>query len=412
MTTQLQSARTQHHPPRAEALDALVIGGGLAGSAAAIELARAGKAVALVERSAHAHDKVCGEFLSGEAIADLHALGVDPVRLGAVPIDRVRLAGRWPLREAPLPFPALSLTRRVLDDALLHRAADAGALVLRERSAESLARTSTGWSAEVAGPTRRYTLAADHILLATGKHDLRGLPRPPGPQNDLVAFKMYFTLAADQVRELASAVELLLFADGYAGLQLVDPTTANLCCVVRKSRLRTLGGGWSAVLAAMEADNPHLQRRLAGAQPLLSRALALSGIPYGFVRREAIAETLWTVGDQAAVIPSFTGDGMALALHSGRLAAHMLLSGEPASSYQAALHEQTKRQVDLSTALSRGLLAQPQRTLLELAATVWPGMLRAIAAGTRLARRHRLVRTENRDQTSEKQESAQTRTSI
>jgi flavin-dependent dehydrogenase len=372
------------------ALDVLVLGGGVAGAGAAIELARAGRRVAVLEKTEQAHDKVCGDFLSAEAIADLGELGVDAAGLGAVAIQKVRLAGSFGVQEVRLPFRALSLTRRRLDEAMLRRAAEAGALVLRGHAVEALARRAEGWSVEVQGPSLRYELTAPQAVLATGKHDLRGLARPAGVQSDLVAFKMYFRLAREQAEELRGAVELGLFRDGYAGLQPVEDGAANLCCVIRKRRLRALGGGWDSVLAAMLRDNALLRRRLAGAEPLLGRPLAVSAIPYGFVRREAPGEGLWAVGDQAAVIPSFTGDGISLALHSGRLAAGMLCGGESAMEYQRRLHAQVKRQVSLATVVSRGLVTRPQRAVLESAAWMWPGALRAVAAGTRLAAKHRL----------------------
>lgn len=391
----MNEARALRHTDDAAAgetaLEVLVLGGGVAGAAAAIELARAGRRVAVLEKTAQAHDKVCGEFLSAEAMDDLRGLGVAAEELGAVALTRVRLAGGLGVREARLPFAASSLTRRRLDEAMLRRAAEAGALVLRGYTVESLVRRAGGWSVELAGPSRRYALEAPDVVMATGKHDLRGLPRPLGAQSDLVAFKMYFRLAPEQAAAIQSAVELVLFREGYAGLQPVEAGTANLCCVVRKSRLRELDGGWEALLASMLCDSAHLRGRLEGAEPLLARALAVGSIPYGFVRREALSEGLWAVGDQAAVIPSFTGDGMSLALHSGRLAARMICSGEGAMAYQRRLHAQVSRQVALATVLSRGLVAQPQRAALELAAWAWPGALRMVAAGTRLAAEHRVA---------------------
>ena len=67
----------------------------LAGSMAALRLARAGRQVMLVEREVAAHAKVCGEFLSPEAVAYLRQAGVDPLALGAASIGRLRvLKGR------------------------------------------------------------------------------------------------------------------------------------------------------------------------------------------------------------------------------------------------------------------------------------------------------------------------------
>lgn len=365
-------------------LDVLIAGGGVAGAAAAIELAGAGRRVVLIERKTEAHDKVCGEFVSAEAIEDLRELKVDVAALGAVRIDTLRFMGRFARREMRLPFAAVSLTRRTLDEALLRRAAETDAQVVRGAAVESLRQVQGGWRVEVAEARRSYALEARQVVLATGKHDLRGLSRPAGTQNDLAAFKMYFRLKPAQAEALDHTIELVLFDGGYAGLQLVEDGTANLGWVLQKDRLRALGGRWETLLAHMLRSHPSLRARMEGAEPLLTRPLAVGSLPYGFVRREAIAEAVWAVGDQAAVIPSFTGDGISLALFSGRLAAQRLLAGESACEYQRCFYQQVHRQVKLATALSKALVAQPQCSLLEMAAWLWPGGVSAVARGTRL----------------------------
>jgi menaquinone-9 beta-reductase len=367
----------------ASGLDVIVVGGGPAGAAAAIELACAGKSVAVMERTAQPHDKVCGEFLSGETIGDLGAFGVDPVALGGISIRTLRFAGLG-VREVELPFPAISLTRRTLDEALLKRATAAGVLVLRGRTVEGLQRTRCGWRLLVTGPSRSYELDAHDVIVATGKHDLRGMARPAGEQSDLVGFKMYFQLAPEQREAMDGSIELALFREGYAGLSLVEQGVANLCWVVRKSRLREVGGGWEAMLGCMLRESRHLQARLSGAEPLLERAMAISPVPYGFVRHEAMGDGLWAVGDQAAVIPSFTGDGMALGLSSGRLAARMLIANESVAAYQRLFCERVRRQVALATRLSRWFVTQPERMAVEVGAFLWPGAVRSVARMTRM----------------------------
>ena len=106
--------------------EVLILGGGVAGCAAAIALARRGRSVTVIERELTPRHKVCGEFLSGEALEDLYALGVDVASLGAVPLNYVRLAAGKRAAEAPLPFPAASLTRKALDTALIAAALAAG----------------------------------------------------------------------------------------------------------------------------------------------------------------------------------------------------------------------------------------------------------------------------------------------
>jgi flavin-dependent dehydrogenase len=87
--------------------------------------------------------------------------------------------------------------------------------------------------------------------------------------------------------------------------------------------------------------------------PLLDRPLAISGVPYGFLHRPSGPEPGWRLGDQAAVIPSFTGDGMSLALHSARLAATARLTGAGQGAYYRRLAQDVGGAVGRATWLQR-----------------------------------------------------------
>ena len=60
------------------ATDVLVVGGGPAGSAAAAELARAGRSVVLIDRATFPRDKCCGDGLTTLALRELEHLQFDP----------------------------------------------------------------------------------------------------------------------------------------------------------------------------------------------------------------------------------------------------------------------------------------------------------------------------------------------
>lgn len=357
--------------------DALVIGGGPAGAAAAIYLARRGRSVNLIEQSTAAHHKVCGEFLSREAVAYLNSLGLDLAALGAAPIHGVRLCARRLIAQCELPFPALSLTRRTLDEALLGVAAQAGAQVVRGRRVHSIVPSHTSWTAQLAGGECK---SAPAVFLATGKHDLAGQRRPPGAQNNLVAFKMYFRLAAAQQRALQGWVELFLFAGGYAGLQLTENDDANLCLLVDRATLAACEHQWPGLLAHMLGCSEPLAARLDASQALLAKPLALSSIPYGLLIGHA-QPGLWRLGDQAAVIPSFSGDGMSIALHSARLASGMYARGDDSAAFARRLHGELRASVQLATTLSRLMIAAPA---LAHAARLWPHALSYFASHTRI----------------------------
>jgi flavin-dependent dehydrogenase len=360
--------------------DVLIVGGGVAGCAAAIALARKGQTVRLIERESAPIHKVCGEFLSGEALADLHALGIDVASLGAVPIDYVRLAAARRAAEAPLPFPAASLTRKSLDTALIAQAIASGVHVERGRSVQALNRTAGNvWQATLSDGA---IYEAPTAFLATGKHDLRGHKRP-ADSDGWVAFKMYFRLAPAQTAELARASELMLYPGGYGGIQPVEDGIANLCCVVQQRHLPRAGNRWERLLAKIQRDCPHLAIRLAGAEPLLAKPIAITHIPYGYVRRTT-KDQLYCIGDQAAVIPSFTGDGISIALHTARCAVAAYLSAEPAPLFQARLRSTLLPQMRLAELAADGLNNSLARAVLPFCLSVWPGVMRLTARLTRV----------------------------
>lgn len=361
--------------------DTLVVGGGLAGAAAATWLARAGVPVTLWEKERAPAHKICGEFLSWEAQAYLADLGLDVQALGAVPIDRVRLVTATRVSAGRLGFTARSVTRRTLDAALLETASQAGVRVERGVTAREIlpdGRVSAGLE----------QLGAGHLLLATGKHNLRGAGRDgAGTLNQQLGFKSYLRLAPAERADLMGHVELILFRGGYAGLQLVEREAANLCFLVDADRWKRCGGDFSALLADLAAEVPHLARRLAGAVPLLDRPLAISGVPYGFLHRpsKAAAEPFWRLGDQAAVVPSFTGDGMSFALHSARLASAALLTGAGQAGYYRRLARDLGGPLRRATLMQRLSAAEAWRGRAADAASLLPALLGLGARWTRLS---------------------------
>jgi flavin-dependent dehydrogenase len=361
--------------------EVLILGGGVAGCAASIALARKGRQVTLIERESTPRHKVCGEFLSGEALGDLHVLGIDVASLGALPIDYVRLAAARCAAEAPLPFPAASLTRKALDTALIAEAVAAGVRVECGRSVQALVRTASGmWRATLNDGAIRE---APTVFLATGKHDLHGHARPEDPQR-WVAFKMYFRLAPAQAADLARASELMLYPGGYGGIQPVEGGIANLCWVVQQRYLARVGHRWENFLSKMQQNCPHLAMRLAGAEPLLAKPIAVTHIPYGYIRTTT-EDGLYCIGDQAAVIPSFTGDGISIALHTARRAVAARLAAEPAPVFQAKLRSSLLAQMRLAEFAADGLNNSFARAVLPFCLRVWPGVMRVTAKLTRVA---------------------------
>ena len=365
--------------------DAVVVGGGPAGASVACLLARQGRPVVLLERDAEPRHKICGEFISVEARRDLARLGIRVEALGGSPIGKLRLMSGRAMVETALPFEGIGLTRRALDEALLREAEASGASVRRGAAVRSIVPEGAALSIRLRGD---QPLEARAVFLATGKHDLAGLKRPIGSSgSDLVGFKMYFKLQPSERRELEGWIEIVLFDGGYAGLQCVEGGMVNLCLLVKRSAFDATGRSWSGLLERLQQATPHLRQRLRGAETLLSKPLTIANVPYGFVHRPIAAEPmgLFRLGDQMGVIPSFCGDGIAIALHTARLAASVYAEHGPAAS---TYHARARGDVQGPIRLASGLYALSQaplgRRVLVAACGLYPGVLASVAAKTRV----------------------------
>lgn len=362
----------------------VVAGGGPAGAAVAAILAGAGREVLVVERDEAPTHKICGDFLSVEAQRALARLGVDLAPLAPAPIETIRLVHGNRVAAARLPFPALGLSRRTLDGLLLDHAARLGATVLHGSRLTRLEADGARLTLRGQGGALR----PETLFLATGKHELRGAARRRTPMARSVAFKTYLSLTDEQTEALRGAVELMLFEGGYAGLLLVERGIANLSLVVSTERLARAGGRWEVLLDGLQEDSPHLARRLGDARPLLPRPLAVSRIPYGFVHLPCRDDPpgIYRVGDQAAVIPSLTGNGVAIALHSARRAAEAYLAGRSAADHHAALRADLRWQMRRASVLNRACLAPALQPALVAACALLPGAMQVAAAWTRIPR--------------------------
>jgi hypothetical protein len=291
-----------------------------------LQLARGGMPALLVERGAEGHDTVCGGFVSADALRLLRQAGIDTGTLGGHPVGRMRfLVGERAL-ETALPFPAIGLSRRRLDEALIDAARGAGARIEFGRAARSISGSRTMSFAD-----GRH-LSADAIILATGKLNLRGADRPGEAAfgDAKVGLRRALEPSAATIAALTGSVELHIFADGYAGLVLQEDGKLNLCISAGARRLREAGGSADHLLTVIAGEAPLLGERLAGSLPL-GDWRSIARIPYGW-RARATEVGLFRVGDQAAVIASLAGDGIAIAIASAMAASRALLRGGPAAA--------------------------------------------------------------------------------
>ena len=351
---------------------ALILGGGPAGAAAAIALARGGIRATILERSRETGDALCGGFLSWRTLDALARIGVDADALNPDPVTNVRLFAGDRFAESRLPRAARGVSRHRLDTILLARAAEEGAIVERGVTVraieDGMARLADG-----------AELSADALLLATGKHDVRGVMRGGEDDDPTLGLRVRLPASPTLDRLIGSSIELHLFDRGYAGIVRQEDGSANICMAVRRSRLREAGDP-AALLVALATETPRIGERLA----TLDAATAIdavANVPYGWRARDTLPG-LYRLGDQAGVIPSLAGEGMGIAIASGNAAARAILAGDSAATFQR----------DFATALARPIgvagmiwhIAERPAAARRLVALAYPPLVRTVAQLTRI----------------------------
>ena len=356
---------------------ALIVGGGPAGAAAALLLARARAPHLLIERSAETGDALCGGFLSWRTLATLESIGIRRAALNRDDIRRLRLFAGRHKAEARLPRPALAVSRWRLDTLMIEHAVTAGAAVERGvavRSAEDR-------TVRLADDSE---IAADALFLATGKHDLRGLARPVARADDpTLGLRVRLGPSDTLDRLVGGTIELHLFDRGYAGLARQEDGTVNCCIAVHRSRLGEAGSP-DALLDALGQGSLRLGERLA----YRARGAAIdavANVPYGW-RSEDTLPGIFRLGDQGACIPSLAGEGMGIAIESGLRAATAYLRGGPdaAVAYQQRLTADLARPFAVADTIRRAADAPAWASALTWAVRLAPQLAGIAAHLTRI----------------------------
>lgn len=350
--------------------DPLIVGGGPAGAAAAIALAMRGLRPLLIERSRAPAEALCGGFLSWRTLETLAGLGVAP---DGHRITRLRLFVGDAAWDCALPHPAMAISRYRLDQLLLARAVAVGAAVERGVAVRGL-------DDHVVRLDDGGEIATDRLLLATGKHELRGAARPVRAVADpALGLRVRLGPAPGLARLVGDAIELHPFDRGYMGIALQEDGSANLCMAVRRSRLHDAGSP-HALFAALAAECPALGARLAflDGEP---RVDAIANVPYGW-RAHTTRPGVYRLGDQAGVIPSLAGEGIGIALASGIAAAAAVASDVPATRFQEVLARRLAAPIAVAGLVCA--LAERRAGARALLACAAPPLVRCVARLTRI----------------------------
>jgi flavin-dependent dehydrogenase len=358
--------------------DIAVLGGGPAGTAAAITAARQGARVLMLERSHFPRHKVCGEFVSAESLGLLRALlgnAPDATLLADAPrLNTARIFLDGAMVQSPLPAPAASIARHSLDLALWRAAETIGVDARQQTAASKPTREDHHWRIDTSAGDFRSRSVID----AAGRWS--NLRSAVAPAEFSVGVKAH--LAGDIAEP--DAVDLYFFGGGYCGVSRVNRTEVNLCAMLSSAEFQALR---DQPLERILAAHPDLQQRSAHWRRTSDVVITS---PLVFRAVEPAENAVLRAGDAAGFIDPFAGDGISLALRSGALAAECLRkvwqqgrnADLAAHEYSAAYREQFGK-LFRRTALLRRVIATPLLLHAVRSGIVREGVLNFLIKATR-----------------------------
>jgi flavin-dependent dehydrogenase len=287
--------------------------------------------VLLLEQKKFPRAKLCGEFISPECQTHFEKLGVAGAMRASGPASldetvfysskghHVAVLSKWFSGGRA----AFGLSRAVMDEVLLRSAQDNGVVVHEGASiTEPLLHGDRVIGVRVKIDGTQHDFRAPVTIDATGRSRILSRKMTPGNSKrpTLVAFKAHLK----KTKVATGACEIYFYPGGYGGLSTVEAGTSNLCFIIAAEHVKRCDSDPETVMRQCVMKNRRAAHTLETAE-VSSDWLSASWERFG--RQEpSPARGLLAIGDSAAFIDPFTGSGMLMALESGELAAHVILS--------------------------------------------------------------------------------------
>lgn len=360
----------------------VIIGGGLAGLTAGIHLSQNGIAVVVIEKNDYPKHKVCGEYISNEVKPYLESLGISIQNAHPISINQLEFATLYGASlQQELPLGGFGISRYALDYMLYQKAIESGCNI-EKSTVESCVFEEDYF---IVTTQDEVVYKAKIVLGAFGKRanlDYYFYRSFIQKQSPWLAVKNHYK--GDFPDDV---VGLYHFKGGYCGVSKVENDRINICYITNYKdfkRYKNLEDFQKAVLF----KNQKLKQILENSSPIFDKPLTISQI--SFEKKEPVSDHVLMIGDTAGLIHPLCGNGMAMAIHSAKIASELSIdflrnkcSREVLESkYTATWNSNFKARLHMGRSLS-AILKQPLLTLIVLQVVVlFPFIIKQIIKRT------------------------------
>ena len=301
----------------AKKYEVAIIGGGLAGLGLAIGLCKKGYSVVLFEKERYPFHKVCGEYISLESLEHLEYLGL-PIKEMDLPIIKklVVSAPSGNLLTASLPLGGFGISRYYLDDTLRKIAIAQGVVIFEGCKVEDvrfdgenfyLTTRCGNFASSICCGSFGKRSNIDHTLK---RNFIRKKNTKPG---NYIGVKYHV-----KMNHPADTIALHNFANGYCGISKIEDNKYCLCYLTTAEQLKKNRNSIADLERKVLFTNPHLQKIFTESEFLFDQPVTISQI--SFSKKSQVEAHILLLGDAAGMITPLCGNGMSMALHSGKIA--------------------------------------------------------------------------------------------
>jgi flavin-dependent dehydrogenase len=298
----------------------IIVGGGLAGLTAAIHLSKLKMKVTVIEKNEFPKHKVCGEYISNEVLPYLEWLDIEISDLKPTRLTEFQFSTTNGLTIfSSLPLGGFGISRYELDQFLYHKALSNGCLVMKDSVEEVVFHNDTF----TVTTSNDVILKADFVLGAFGKRSNIDVKLN---RNHIQKKSPWLAVKGHYSGEFPSnLVGLHNFKGGYCGVSKVENEIINICYLVEYGAFQE-----HKSIADFQKEvvnqNPYLKEIFEHSTPLFEKPLTISQI--SFEKKSPVEQHILLIGDAAGLIHPLCGNGMAMAIHSAKLACDSLLNFE------------------------------------------------------------------------------------